>query len=121
LDYKIILFIKQKIFELAVEENCFFIVSYLLKNKKIKLKNHSFRLSALRGHFNIVKLLLNDNRLDPTDVDNLPIYLAHRNDHNKVVDLLFSNLLVKNKIKKEDSEMYDIFMKQRAQNIIEDF
>lgn len=118
------LFIKQKIFEFAVEENFFSVASYLLKNKKIKLtatKSCSFRLAALRGHFNIVELLLNDKRTDPTDGDNLPLYLAHRNEHEKVVQLLFQKLSVKNKAEKEEPDFYNLLIRKRVYHTVSEF
>ena len=60
--------------------------------------NWAIRVASVDGHSEVVKLLLQDPRVDPSDDDNYAILLASDNGHSEVVKLLLQDERVKNSL-----------------------
>ena len=54
-------------------------------------KNHALRMASRKGKFKVVQLLLNNDRVDPTDGSNDAVRLATQNGHDDVVNLLMTD------------------------------
>ena len=52
------------------------------------MNNDSIKLASKYGYADIVKLLIADPRVDPTDDDNTAIKEASSNGHTRIVELL---------------------------------
>lgn len=50
--------------------------------------NYGFRVASEKGYTEIVKVLLDDSRVDPSCFDNEPIRIASTNGHEEIVKLL---------------------------------
>jgi len=48
-------------------------------------------MAALYGHLEVVKILLEDSRVDPSDQNNFAIHEAEENGHLDIVRLLLDN------------------------------
>ena len=59
-----------------------------------------------------VKLLLNDNRVNPADLDNWTIRNASIEGHCDIVNLLWQDQIVKNTLKKDNEELYNELVKK---------
>ena len=66
------------------------IVRLLLKDKRVD-PSEAIRLASESGYIEIVKLLLKDKRVKPSTHDNYPIRAAIRNNHFEVVKLLLQD------------------------------
>lgn len=55
------------------------------------ITNMPIRMASKYGHLEIVRLLLDDKRVDPTDRDNDAIWSAYENGHVDVVKLLLKD------------------------------
>jgi len=60
--------------------------------------NWAIRVASVDGHSEVVKLLLQDPRVDPSDDDNYAILLASGNGHLEIVKLLLQDPRVKNSL-----------------------
>lgn len=89
---------------LAVERNDLELFKMLLKNPKIdpsnggkreqtysNFDNGALRIACSKGFYEIVKLLLNDKRVNPVTGKNYPLRNAYKNKHWNVVQLLIEN------------------------------
>lgn len=68
--------------------------------------NKLFRYSCRYGHLEIVKLLFNDSRVDPSDDDNYAIECAVANNNIQIVKLLLTDSRVINTLSKEKYNVY---------------
>ena len=55
------------------------------------INNYAIQWASLKGHFNVVKLLLEDKRINPAYDNNLGIKCASHNGHFNVVKLLLED------------------------------
>ena len=53
--------------------------------------NEAIRMASKHGHFEVVKLLLNDERIDPSAENNYAIRVSSANSHVEVVKLLLKD------------------------------
>ena len=53
------------------------------------INNLAIRWASENGHFEVVKLLLEDERVDPSDCNNYAIQITSENGHFEVVKLLY--------------------------------
>ena len=58
---------------------------------QVTINNEAFVLACSKGHTDIVQLLLQDPRVDPTANDNYAFRCARANERNEVVQLLLSD------------------------------
>jgi hypothetical protein len=69
--------------------------------------NYSIRWASREGYTEVVKQLLNDPRVDPSDFNNCCIGLARANGHKEVVKLLLSDKRVRDKLTEEEINKYN--------------
>jgi len=62
--------------------------------------NYAIKYASENGHLEVVKLLLQDPRVDPID-NNYAIQVASKNSHSEVVKLLLQDPRVKTSLPKE--------------------
>lgn len=62
----------------------------------------------------MVKLLLQDERVDPSDVENLAIKEATENGHKEVVKLLLQDKRVRDKLPKEEFKTLQKWITRRS-------
>lgn len=63
------------------------------------------------GHTNVVKLLLKDSRVDPSEDDNYSIEYASYNKHMEIIKLLLQDHRVRKTLTLRQIEMYPIILK----------
>src|SRR6185503_9095679 len=66
-------------------------VEYLLRFVDPSINNWPIRIASQKGHIDIVRLLLEDTRVDPSEFDNQALYNACSYHHLKVVKLLLTD------------------------------
>jgi ankyrin repeat protein len=54
-------------------------------------ENNALKYACYNGHYECVKFLLNDPRVDPSSQNQFPIRFAHKNGHKNIVDLLLKH------------------------------
>lgn len=88
----------QEQFKEAIEKNNLTKIQLLLNDNRFdpSAYNNYYTLFAIvfasqNGHSDIVKLLLSDPRVDPTDDNNFSIIMASKNGHREVVKLLLND------------------------------
>ena len=57
---------------------------------KVSLQD-AFERACARGNISVVKVLLNDDRINPSERNNFPLKIAHFNGHRDIVNLLLSD------------------------------
>jgi hypothetical protein len=80
-------------FKQAIHNNVLWLVEDCLKeglDPSIE-NNYAIKYAAQYGYFDIVKTLLDDERVNPRASDNMPIKLAFRNKHFNIVGLLLKD------------------------------
>ncbi len=78
-------------FSTALREGDVITVKRLLKNPKVDPADHTFRLPSEYGHADVVQLLLEDGRVDPTAKNNYAIVRSSQLGHAGVVQLLLAD------------------------------
>jgi ankyrin repeat protein len=113
---------------LAIIESCqnghIDIIHLLLKNKNVNPaanKNLALIMAAQNGHFNVIEILLKDRRVNPSVDNNYPINIAYELEHYKVVNLLWRNEIVKNNLKIDNFELFEILITPDLKNKIMEF
>jgi hypothetical protein len=86
----------------------------------------SFLYSAFGGHFEVVKLLLNDSRLDPTypkscNYTFIQTYQRNGKNKSKILDLLWQDERIKKTLKINNNTLYYLFIKKDIQNKVKKF
>ena len=86
--------------------------------------------ASQNGHYNVVKLLLEDKRINPADIDNWAIQLASLNGHYNVVKLLLedkrvnpadiNNLAIRWASKKGHYNVVKLLMKDKRVNPVDE-
>eukprot|EP01118_Nematostelium_gracile_P018320 TRINITY_DN8108_c0_g1_i1.p1 TRINITY_DN8108_c0_g1~~TRINITY_DN8108_c0_g1_i1.p1 ORF type:complete len:248 (-),score=54.50 TRINITY_DN8108_c0_g1_i1:79-822(-) len=69
-------------------------IIYLLKDTRVdpsKKQNHAIRWAAVKGYFQLVKILQQDPRVDPSAVNNQALQQACSKGHLKIVDQLLQD------------------------------
>jgi hypothetical protein len=93
------------IVELSLRNGHYKVVELLLKNSKSNLTlfannsiviaskkgNEAIRIASERGYYDIVKTLLKDSRVDPSDCSNEALVLASKTGNHKMVKLLLND------------------------------
>lgn len=82
-----------RILEISVESGLTNFVKLLLKKYKTN-NNNAIIIACNNGHLDIVKILLDDGRIDPAVLDNEAIIIAARNGHYEIVKLLMNDTRV---------------------------
>jgi hypothetical protein len=93
-----------------------FIVRILLEDKRAEPSynnNESIRNASGKGYTDIVELLLNDSRVDPSDSLNKAIESANKLKYSKITKLLLKDKRVRNSLKKQNSDLYNILVKDK--------
>ena len=67
--------------------------------------NRAIRWASMRGHIEIVKLLLEHEKVNPTDRDNEAISWANSYNHKEIVRLLLQDERVRNSLSKKGFEI----------------
>ena len=98
--------------QIASENGHANIVELLLNDKRANPSFGSLDLAAENGHLNVVKLLLNDPRVDPTYDQNMSIVFANQNNHTHIVELLWNDRRIKKTLRKYNQELYNILIKK---------
>ena len=86
--------------------------------------NQIFQIASNNGHLDIVKLLLNDSRVDPSDRNNYAIRIASQYGHTEIVKLLLNDSRVYNKLKLDNNELYkksSFYRKEKIKKIINEY
>jgi hypothetical protein len=86
-------------------------IEFILNDKRVdpsEDNNKVIALAAKYGFLKFVKILLNDNRVDPSDNKNKAILAAHSKQEKAIVKLLWDNKKVKNKLKNDQKDIYNI-------------
>jgi hypothetical protein len=105
--------------EKSIKKSDLKLTSNLLKNTYICqiYQDNILMNEALKAYhnynekpFEIIKMLLNDQRIDPSIYFNLNI--KSFSCCNVIIDLLWTNKKVKKSLEKDDKELYDILIKQ---------
>ena len=78
-------------------------------------------VSSQNGHLDIVKLLLKNNRVNPADNGNLPIYSAFMHHHKDILNLLWNDKRVKKSLKKDYPDLLKLLLFEERQRKIKDF
>ena len=73
--------------------------------------NYSIGIAARNGNLNLVKLFLNDKRVNPSDRYNEAHRIAYKCKHYEISALLFNDLRVKEYIKEDNPDFYHHLMK----------
>ena len=73
--------------------------------------NQIFYIASNYGHIEIVKLLLNDSRVDPSDKNNEAIRLASEEGHIDIVKLLASDKRVQKEANMTEEELLKKYLK----------
>ena len=108
--------------ELATKYGHIDIVKLLLKDDRVNIEhNYSFELAAEYGHINLISLFLEKDITDPSKEANQAIYLAHKEGHFNIADLLWSNEKVKSTLQKDNFNLYNIFKKEEVKNKVSEF
>ena len=96
-----------------------FLVKELLKKINWQVYNLSqgFQLASRNGHLDIVKELLKDNRVDPTDNNNYAIKNAYENGYTNIVKILLDNDYVKNKLTNNDMIKYENYINSMNESL----
>ena len=68
--------------------------------------NYPIRYASAGGHYTIVKILLSFDSVDPSDLNNVAIQVAHYYKHKDVVELLLDDKRVKKSLPKHLLERY---------------
>jgi ankyrin repeat protein len=112
------------LFTHAIENGHLEVLKLLFEDSRtktqIEIRDYFLNTAAKRGYLEIIKLLLNLN-LSPILECNTPISEAFKNQHNHIVDFLWSLKIVKETLKKDNLELYNILQKQDVKNKIEQF
>jgi hypothetical protein len=99
----------QKQFKEAVKINDILEVENILKIPSFIPSfnsNFALRWSAEHGYIEIVKLLLNDFRIDPSYEFNYPIRTAYEYGQYEITKLLWKKEVVKESLKFHDEDLY---------------
>jgi ankyrin repeat protein len=108
----------------AAENGYSEIIELLLKDKRVNpstLDNYPIRKASAYGYLDTVKLLLNNSKVDPSDYTSFAIRSAYISEHLEIVDLLWKYKKVKNKLKKDDYELYSILKQNEIKNKVDCF
>ena len=70
-------------------------------------KQNAFEIACEYGYHEVVKLLLQDSRVDPSNDNNSAIRHASRNGYHKVVKLLLQDPRVKNTLIEKEIKKYE--------------
>jgi ankyrin repeat protein len=85
-------------------------------------KVNSFFLTAVEnGNFDIVKLLFKNPNINPSANNNYAINSALNKGFIKIIDLLWNDIEVQNKVKKNDFELYQTLTKNRTKEKLKTF
>ena len=68
--------------------------------------NYAIRQASMNGHIEIVRLLLKDGRVDPSDLNNWAIREASIYGHTDIVKLLLDDPRVRKNLTPEEIEKY---------------
>jgi hypothetical protein len=127
------LLFKEKLFNLTESINAVFTeigtyghtdLAKIILNSEIKNlgdNNLGIQYAAQNGHFELVKLLLNDKRINPTKKNNWAILAANDNGYNDIVTLLFNDKRIKQSLKESNSYLYNKLMPSEIKLKLETF
>jgi hypothetical protein len=73
------------------------------------------------GYVELVEILLNDPRVNPSVNKNLPLRLAYKQENREIVFLLWNDIRVKNTLQKDHPNIYEELKKQDIQDKISQF
>lgn len=97
------------------------IVKLLLNDKRINTSHHAISCASENGYIEIVKALLKDNRIDPTTSNNYSIKHANKNNHHSTVKLLWRDSRVKTTLLSTIPELYNKLSKEEVINKLKVF
>lgn len=85
------------------------------KNEDISY-NEAIQEAAKEGHLDIVELLINDNRIDPSQNRNIASSWASIYGHYNISKILFSDLRVRNTLASNYPQLYNNLIKEEKLN-----
>ena len=110
--------------EIAARRGYIEIVNILLQQKSTNPNINNSEpliLATQYGHFETVKLLLNDPRVDPVGICNIPIKSASFNNDEKIIQLLWSDERIKNTLENDDLQLYNELIQRNFIKKIQSF
>ena len=100
-------FDNQSAFNIACDYGNIEIVKYLLKDERVDPSDLTGFMWALESHhYNVVKFLLKDKRIDPTIDENEAIRYASNTQNYEAVKILLNDDRVKNSLNKSQFNYY---------------
>lgn len=102
----------------------FFYIFNSEKSKEVDFtseKNYCVRYFSENGNLEVVAALLTISDINPSDFRNLAIRNAYSNEHNQVVDLLWSLEKVQESLKEDDYKLYQKLLHKKTINNIKNF
>lgn len=96
----------------------------ILQNNKGSLSffnSYSLIFAANKGYYEIVELLINDKRIDPTKTENAAIILSNNKEHTDIVEILFKDQRVQDSLKIDNIELYNKLFTKYLKNKIGKF
>jgi hypothetical protein len=109
----------------AIQQACQYgktqIVEHLLKDKRVTPTCWGLLTSAQQGYFDIVSLLIKDDRVNLIFDSNYAIISAFENGMDNVVNLLWSFKKVKESLKIDDNEIYNELSTKNIKEKMEHF
>ena len=68
-----------------------------------------------------IELLLNDKRIDPSNLNNFAIRFASENGQTEIVNLLWSNQRIKDTLQNDNLELYNHMITKETINKLDEF
>jgi len=99
----------------AAERGYVYVIDKILRPKNKKyfnisiISNYAIRYASANGHLEIVKMLLKDDRVDPSDLDNFAVYKAAIYSENEITKLLLKDKRVLSNITLQHLKVYTIY------------
>jgi hypothetical protein len=114
----------QKQFDNAVNDQNINEITALLKHTIVNpthFSNFAIGVASRTGSLHLVKLLLKDSRVNPSDNYNFAINEAYIWEYDCIIQLLWNDERVKNTLKKDNLNLYNILTNKDVQQKIEYF
>jgi hypothetical protein len=70
-------------------------------------ENISLKFVCIRGYFEIAELIINHPKVNPAIPKNHAIILANKNNHEKIVTMLWNKQNIKNSLNKDSQVLYE--------------
>jgi hypothetical protein len=116
---------KQEFFIKSIDIGDFSMVNIMINDKDINPSDrdqYSLISAVACEYFDIIELLINDSRIDASYNENYAIkYANYYNCEKRIIDLLWKNNKVREKLLLNDNDLYVSLLKNEVKNKIEGF